>query len=140
MRSSSEYKQRLTWHLRARLAWGALPRCAAAVLGALVLVATLAPTAALVVWAISWLTLSRVVRSAPGFHNREDWKWLAPAVYALNAWPARWTLLIAAAATSLRHGLTLGLAAIAGWLALDAWYLLSPAKDHCAPGTWPACS
>jgi hypothetical protein len=140
MRSTSEYKERLTWHLRARLAWGALPRSASAVLGALVLVTTLAPTLALAVWAASWLTLNRVVRSAPGFHNREDWKWLAPVAYALNSSTARWALLIAAAATALRHGLTLGLAAAAGWLALDAWYLLSPAKEHCAPGAWPACS
>jgi hypothetical protein len=138
MKPSTKYEERLTLHLRARLAWAAFPRCAAAVLGVVTLVLTLAPMTGLAAWAISWLIFYQAVRQTPGLPNRADWKWLGPAVQALNAWPARWALLGVGIAASLRHGAPAALAIVVGWLLLDAWHVFNPPKGKCELATWPS--
>ncbi len=141
MKLSDHYAERLTHHLRARLAWAAFPRCASAVVGVLALVLTLAPMTALAVWAISWLILYLAVRWTPGLPNGANWKWLGPGVEALNAWPARWLLLVVGIAGALRHGALAAAAVVVGWLLLDAWYVLNPPHGKCELETWPSsCS
>jgi hypothetical protein len=122
--SIRKYEERLTQHWRARLAWSAFPRCAAPVLAAFALALTLAPWEAVATWAIAWLVLSLPVRRMPGLYNRGLWRWFAPPVFAVYAWPVRWLLIADGVAVALLHGalLTLSLAAAAGWIIVDAWY------------------
>jgi hypothetical protein len=138
VKPSTKYSERLTLHLRARLAWAAFPRCAAAVLGVVTLTLTLAPMSALAVWAVSWLTFYLVVRRMPGLPNRPNWKWLGPGVQAISVWQARWAFLAVGIAASLRHGTLTALAVVVGWLLIDTWYLLSPHQGKCELETWPS--